>query len=57
MTLVDLGDYIQTWCHRGFAQSKVTVQINGNGESTLDVIKIEQDENKNIQLNLEGEWI
>lgn len=57
MTLADLCDYIQTWCHRGFAQNEVTVQINGDEESTLDTIKIEQDDNENIQLRFEGECI
>lgn len=56
MTLADLGDYIQTWCHRGFATDDVMVCTEGQNLGVVQDLKIERDkENKITRLIFVGE--
>lgn len=54
MTLSDLCDYIQIWCHRGFAQDEVIVKTEDGHEAKLEDIKIERD-NGTAKITFEGE--
>lgn len=56
MTLADLGDYIQAWCHKGFATDDVMVYIEGQNLGTVQDLRIERDkENKITRLIFVGE--
>lgn len=56
MTLTDLEDYIQSWCHKGFATDNVVVHIEGQNLGVVQDLKIERDkENKITRLIFVGE--